>query len=1013
LSNLAHQYDEEDENDFLQAQEERAARKERLRLIQGGDDGEFIDADNDSYSPADDETDNDTADNVVSLGERREKKEDSASELKKQEDTAAEDNELNFTGGKNEKRRSRLSGNRKRGIIVGCIITMLVSVLTFVFSLISGPAQLLHLSQLMDRFHFSSQEEDGSSRLFKLAKAIKNKDKPQNNRLGILGNKLADKWEAKLKDSGFTLEYNKRTGLFERFVLDPEKIAANSQVDGLGDSNPEEIQKHFKENFNIDVNVDTGGRLVVEGDNLSFFKARKLDRVMFKSANYSKAGAALRARTIGARQGLTWHPIKKLDNKLYKTLDAKYEAWKKSKAEAQENGASDATVNDPEKVAEDGKDSQQATDSNEKATETQKAANDVKNEIKTEVEAKGEVPEGGKFSGISEHLSVKSAGLASLAVGMVCLAQGLSGQIDQIQYNNVALPMMRAGMDFVASGSQIMGAMATGQSIDMDQVGFLVKRLNDDTQGGSWTNAKSIQAELGNPQTGPDVPSEARISKEGNPVTQFLNAVPGLPLICGAANSAVGQVASFGIDILTGGPFGALFGQISSRTIMPYITDSFVSVVSGEAMDVSSRGGAILGGIINWGSRLSANDAALRSGGKALSKVEALQLQERQLAIDKDDYSHMSLASRMFNLADSRSLASRFIDQQSPDVSNNLARMASSLFNIRSSLQSFGSIFQVGHAAAADDYDYGFPQIGMSATEMEDPRLDDPYANATAAQALLQNGSTRERAERCFGISISTTDQTVVSQGPAPSYADLAKPENNCSDSSFNWTRIRMYIFDVTSAEGYACLEGVDDTACANSGTGQSGDSPSAASAPDTTPTGTPELPTGSGADLAKQLLASPNVKSDHQDQLVNIAAGKGPCPSVNNGQYQVDSRLLAVLVALSKNNTFTITSLHRGCTGTTVGAGTKSRHWQGRAVDISGSRGINGATMPSFGAYDPKIQNFINQAKTLLPDGCELGVANDKYKQGALATPSACKNVFLDTTATTGATGPHVHLGV
>jgi hypothetical protein len=91
LSNLAHQYDEEDENDFLQAQEERAARKARLSLIQGGGDEED-DAEDDDYSPADD--DGETPDNVVSLDEHREKKAAAtepatAGELKDQESDVA------------------------------------------------------------------------------------------------------------------------------------------------------------------------------------------------------------------------------------------------------------------------------------------------------------------------------------------------------------------------------------------------------------------------------------------------------------------------------------------------------------------------------------------------------------------------------------------------------------------------------------------------------------------------------------------------------------------------------------------------------------------------------------------------------------------------------------------------------------------------------------------------------------------------------------------------------------
>jgi hypothetical protein len=173
-------------------------------------------------------------------------------------------------------------------------------------------------------------------------------------------------------------------------------------------------------------------------------------------------------------------------------------------------------------------------------------------------------------------------------------------------------------------------------------------------------------------------------------------------------------------------------------------------------------------------------------------------------------------------------------------------------------------------------------------------------------------------------------------------------------------------------------------------------------------------LPDGESPELAEALLESSNVSSDYEDQLQNIAAGLGPCPSVNNGNYTVDAELLRVLVALAENNTYTISSLHRGCTSDTSGSGSQSRHWRGKAVDLSGSRPINGDTMEgSFGSHSENIQQLVNQAKELLKDNCELGVPNNQYISGASQVESECTNVFLDTPETTGATGPHIHIGV
>lgn len=175
-------------------------------------------------------------------------------------------------------------------------------------------------------------------------------------------------------------------------------------------------------------------------------------------------------------------------------------------------------------------------------------------------------------------------------------------------------------------------------------------------------------------------------------------------------------------------------------------------------------------------------------------------------------------------------------------------------------------------------------------------------------------------------------------------------------------------------------------------------------------------LPSGSAQELAAQILSNPNITPDAsaQTQLENISNGNGPCPSVNGGQYTIKDELLQVISALGRNNKFTIASLHRGCTGSTVGAGSKSRHWAGAAVDISGSRGINGVTMPSFAAYDEVIQKFVHEVVGLFPTGSYgIGVPNNTYINNTQSHMKEGNSLFLDTPGTTGATGPHIHIQV
>lgn len=173
-------------------------------------------------------------------------------------------------------------------------------------------------------------------------------------------------------------------------------------------------------------------------------------------------------------------------------------------------------------------------------------------------------------------------------------------------------------------------------------------------------------------------------------------------------------------------------------------------------------------------------------------------------------------------------------------------------------------------------------------------------------------------------------------------------------------------------------------------------------------------LPSGDVSELARQILASSNVQiTSSRSQIENVAAGKGPCDEINT-EYTINPELLRLLVAVSQTNSFTITSLHRGCSGSIGTFASTSMHNRGDAVDISGA--INGVPMgTSFGFYDGSgsVQRLINNIATLLPENCGLGLPNDTYINQARQHATNCSRLFLDTPGTTGATGPHIHVGI
>lgn len=365
-------------------------------------------------------------------------------------------------------------------------------------------------------------------------------------------------------------------------------------------------------------------------------------------------------------------------------------------------------------------------------------------------------------------------------------------------------------------------------------------------------------------------------------------------------------------------------------------------------------------------------------GGQLLSDAEIGAIRQTQLDEETQLFSQKPLFARMFDTESQYSLVGQMAMAMPTNISTYTNDTMASIFSSPVSFfANIGSMFSSRQVKAASGRDpWGVLQYGVKQGDpiltAERPADCDAYNKAWAENTKVDPESGQDVHDT---VNACLLDDAAIGSGGAAFDTSVLKPEDLSQPS-------------------------------------QSGAAPPS-------PTATPPLPvdgglpTGDAKSLAAQLLASSNVTIEQRDQMQNLANGSGPCPKVN-ASYTFDTQLLRVLVGLSSKYKFKITSLHRGCTGSTVGAGKNSRHWKGKAVDISGSTGINGIPLTSFDAYDESgvVQGFINQAKALLPNGCELGVPNSRYRDSALnQQPAGCSNVMLDRPETTKATGPHIHL--
>lgn len=902
---------------------------------------------------------------------------------------------------------------KKQGV-VGGIVGVLVGGSFGALSIMQGPLQLMHFSQLLQRFHLSRTQDLTDNSLSKLYKYMNSRDlSRQDRRIGKRMSQVAQRYDARLANAGLKFDYDS-AGTFRGVeVLDPDGEGAN-KLKELG-YEP----------------VERDGRMYFEPTESSRYRngaRRNLIGASFHAADVNGVSGAVGSRIEIRRAGASF---KILGNTRSRVNETELE-FRQRVREAYDEKIRRGEYSAPRVSAEADPNDPPDEEGNRSPNEATGAG---AGELNAAIDEAGDAVGGARYDALRESITnrLEGSNKALLAVALVCVANSIGDGFDSELYESVILPGMRIAQATVSIGDQ---ARSPVESIFLlSEMGVHSENYYDEIDDTSWASAKSVQAELGQEQTGPDIPDYARPNQEQNTVLSFIGGLPALDGICNVAGNAV---VGFGLSIVTAATGLGFVLDIgadiaASEFIIPPLVNFIANWFSLQGIS-SYVAGATFGNIANVYSRVLTNDQAIGIGGVDQGESGDVTWRRQRLEAERIELASMSLKERLFDVTDSRSLVAKAMMAQPVNDTDMLQSFARVPFTALASLSSIVKMPFSSELSAATPYDYGFNLYGFSEAEMaEDSPYANPYENEDRLEAIFvarqaeeqrchakntecpqpyssmeelntgeeltdEHGGPKQAAsgQDCFSAKINS-DGSII-HGDAVRFYDLPEECHKTQDEA--WTRYRFMHLYLSTETSAACFAG-DESACAQLGFNSSGS--------------TSNLPSGDAAALAKQLLESPNVSSDNRDQLESIAAGQGPCPTVNNGQYTVDTELLRILVALSQDNTYTISSLHRGCTSSTVGSGTASRHWRGKAVDISGSRPINGVTMPSFEAYDEtgEIQRLINKAKVLLPSGCELGVPNNRYKTTAQQQSSPCNNVFLDTKATTGATAPHIHIGV
>jgi hypothetical protein len=900
----------------------------------------------------------------------------------------------------NSSRTGRLRGRlrlTKRKAVIGLGASSIVSIIIGISSISQGPLEFIHIAQLLDKFHFSSQQNAQDSRLLKIARYIKDTHKPQNTRLGTVGVSVANKLDSKIVDAtGFSSNFDTTSGRFKGYVGDRN----HDQFKG---KTKEQIKAQVAAQYGVDpsivtvtdtevhFNPETGIRNPVR----AYSAQLKVARSMLGQAGLSKVSSYIGSRVLKTRAGWTFHPIKKLDSAIQaKALEGGKKALDKLKQQFQtdESNYVEGTI---EKPGGDPK-AKQTTDSKGNPIPDQNAQQTADGASSVKTDAQNIDPNNPQtVADATTSLTKKLTGGAAGAMGAICVLSSINKSIPALRQAKVVAPMMKMAGEAISLGSQAQ----SGQDISALQLGFFKDKLDSTDSSGnvtsSWNQAESIQAELGGPQNKKyDIPQEGQVFNGTSSPFDFLSN-PLVDGVCSILGSTFGTI----FNIVTG-PVNFLISTVASNALLGPAASYLANWLSGAPISPLASG-SDYGNYINYGARSAANEQYASAGGVQLSSTSEQQLADVSNSFDKADFQSHSLAYRIFNTRDSRTLAAHLIDNTgSAGPVSNVATLVHNFGNVfGAALRTPASLFTGITHAASTPYDWhGLKKVGFTTGELADSRFDNPFDNAcyvvgncklangqsiTTAQGILNgpNGQSYiDRAKACFNITISgdsTNGWTTDSNTAAIDFQDGVYTSANCQDSGEDWLRIRFWLLDTPTIQGYDCYQSnttTSDQSCQDVGFQSGG---SSTNTPVSSPTGT--LPTGSAQDLAKQLVP-------YLGNKITCNGGEGTkCSDISNtangvsikgGSCQVDALqpgVLGMLLELVQmGHSFVISAL---CSDHSTVDGLRG-HNGGRAVDFNYIDGqfMGPDDVPWDNAKISKAEKFDQDIASFMPKSTGFG---------------------------------------
>lgn len=696
--------------------------------------------------------------------------------------------------------------SKKKASIIGVLTGGIIGGGLFGFSIIQGPMQLVHLSQVLQVFNYK-RDNDINVRTGAWYRFWKSGEYGET-RVSMLGSKLVNKRMDELRKMGIEFDTD-RLGNIRTISFDTDKLSKERNAE-LSRKDTESAKRILAQEFDLPEEdfrrVGTRGadghRFVVQiRGQQNINQARE---TISKVVNDPDKTGIIRGKAYGA---MTERAFKKFYN-----LPSLYSPLKRLEAKADQRAG----------IAID-----------------RKERKDREKERTQRVSEGAEHANPGARKKLSEKLSGntgKVAGGALVASAGMCFVRDISEDIVEANRAAVVAPALLDATDKKAVGSQVQ----SNQNIDMDAAGDVADSLVDDDGKTIWQGTALQAISSGNYSFDPskddpnDLPPEYKQAFSNNTTSNNIKeTIGGNSTLASAACSPVGQglqivgsLALLAAGPLTGGGSWAAFaakagaGATATAFAMHFIEKIVVDNMSIDDIDVTSLPSPVRGNLLAYGAREAANTAARSNGGIELSKGESDEIDREVAQLQRKEFKQKKLIAQLFDMNDYRSVASQASMSLSPSVIQNISTVASNLTNYNNSFSTISSVFTPKTSANERTlYSWDFELFGIPKKILEDPRYENPYRNADVVTDFLNEwplDTYKDKVKTCFGVTLDNesgqwdiTPENEVNPN-SQKYTDAKC--NNTNDEL--WVRIMLFVFDLRHLAAAGCLELDDDEAC-------------------------------------------------------------------------------------------------------------------------------------------------------------------------------------------------------